>query len=154
MDDYNDPVHLERLSTLNFFQVEDLGAIMPSGQRSRNYTLEDYRVNEWYFSWLPHSNHKQQDKLTTYSVSLICILYGVLRPFSENGYVSSAHFLSGNCEFQGMMPLGRASSPFSSYYPLRNYNCITPIIKTGHTDSRINGSYKTISQLIFIEFNP
>lgn len=67
MDDYNDPVHLERLSTLNFFQVEDLGAIMPTGQRSHNYTLEDYRINEWYYSWLPHTN-KRQDGLTTYQV--------------------------------------------------------------------------------------
>ncbi|KAK7069808.1 hypothetical protein SK128_015419 [Halocaridina rubra] len=70
MDDYNDPVHLERYSTLNFFQVEDLGAILPSGQRSLNYTLEDYRVNEWYTAWLPHSNHQQQDKLTTYQVKI------------------------------------------------------------------------------------
>lgn len=70
MDDYNDPVHLERFSTLNFFQVEDLGAIMPTGQRSHNYTLEDYRINEWYYSWLPHTNHQQQDKLTTYQVRI------------------------------------------------------------------------------------
>lgn len=69
MDDYNDPVHLERISTLNFFQVEDLGAIMPTGERSLNYTLEDYRINEWYYSWLPHTN-KQQDELTTYQVKI------------------------------------------------------------------------------------
>ncbi|XP_066939738.1 uncharacterized protein [Macrobrachium rosenbergii] len=75
MDDYNDPVHLERLSTLNFFQVEDLGAIMPTEERSLNYTLEDYRVNEWYYSWLPHTNHQQQDKLTTYQV-----IDGLIRP--------------------------------------------------------------------------
>ncbi|XP_050701571.1 uncharacterized protein LOC126987957 [Eriocheir sinensis] len=69
MDDYNDPVHLERISTLNFFQVEDLGAILPQGQRSRNYTLEDYRINEWYYSWLPYTN-QQQDELTTYQVKI------------------------------------------------------------------------------------
>ena len=70
MDDYNDPVHLERISTFNFFQVEDLGAILPKGQRSLNYTLEDYRINEWYYSWLPYSN-MQQDKLTTYQASTL-----------------------------------------------------------------------------------
>lgn len=70
MDDYNDPVHLERISTLNFFQVEDLGAILPKGQRSLNYTLEDYRTNEWYYSWLPYTN-LQQDKLTTYQASTV-----------------------------------------------------------------------------------
>ncbi|KAK3876401.1 hypothetical protein Pcinc_018813 [Petrolisthes cinctipes] len=69
MDDYNDPVHLERISTLNFFQVEDLGAILPKGQRSLNYTLEDYRINEWYYSWLPYAN-RQQDELTTYQVKI------------------------------------------------------------------------------------
>lgn len=78
MDDYNDPVHLERISTLNFFQVEDLGAILPKGQRSLNYTLEDYRINEWYYSWLPYVN-RQQDELTTYQVGpYVCVCLTVL----------------------------------------------------------------------------
>ena len=29
-DDYNDPIHLERISTLNMFETRDLGAI-PTG---------------------------------------------------------------------------------------------------------------------------
>ena len=30
-DDYNDPIHLERISTLNMFETRDLGAI-PTGK--------------------------------------------------------------------------------------------------------------------------
>ncbi|KAF2348435.1 hypothetical protein FHG87_020808 [Trinorchestia longiramus] len=69
MDDFNDPVHMERTSTLNFFQVDDLGAIMPSGETSKNYTLEDYYINEWYYSWLPHVNQRQ-DGITTFQVKI------------------------------------------------------------------------------------
>ncbi|XP_076032342.1 uncharacterized protein LOC143020056 [Oratosquilla oratoria] len=69
MDDYNDPVHLERVSTRNFIQVDDLGAIPTEGMRSHNYTHEDYRVNEWYYAWLPHTNQRQ-DELTTYQVKI------------------------------------------------------------------------------------
>ena len=32
-DDYNDPIHLERISTLNMFETRDLGAI-PTGKIS------------------------------------------------------------------------------------------------------------------------
>ena len=31
-DDYNDPIHLERISTLNMFETRDLGAI-PTGNK-------------------------------------------------------------------------------------------------------------------------
>nr|XP_053642141.1 uncharacterized protein LOC128695490 isoform X1 [Cherax quadricarinatus]XP_053642143.1 uncharacterized protein LOC128695490 isoform X1 [Cherax quadricarinatus] len=96
MDDYNDPVHLERISTLNFFQVEDLGAIMPTGERSLNYTLEDYRINEWYYSWLPHTN-KQQDELTTYQVNLFLYSQGLYLCIS--GSELSGHLC---CNYSGV----------------------------------------------------
>ncbi|KAB7494640.1 putative G-protein coupled receptor [Armadillidium nasatum] len=69
MDDYNDPVHLERISTMNFIQIDDLGAIPLEGMKSQNYTLEDYRINEWYRTWLPHRN-KQQDVNLIFSVKI------------------------------------------------------------------------------------
>lgn len=49
-------------------QVGDLGAILPQGEFSKNYTLEDYFINEWYYSWLPHTNQRQ-DGITTFQVS-------------------------------------------------------------------------------------
>lgn len=48
-DDFNDPVHLERISTRNTFIVEDLGAF-PQGSPSLDYTADDYRINQWLFT--------------------------------------------------------------------------------------------------------
>jgi hypothetical protein len=45
-DDFNDPIHLERISTLNTFTVRDLGAIR-NDSLSTDYTSEFYRINEW-----------------------------------------------------------------------------------------------------------
>lgn len=45
-DDFNDPIHLERISTLNTFIVQDLGAVKPN--TSEDYTSGYYRINEWY----------------------------------------------------------------------------------------------------------
>lgn len=45
-DDFNDPIHLERISTLNTFIVRDLGSI-PNGSLSSDYTSDFYRINEW-----------------------------------------------------------------------------------------------------------
>ena len=45
-DDFNDPIHLERISTLNTFTVQDLGAI-PNGSLSSDYTSDYFRINEW-----------------------------------------------------------------------------------------------------------
>ena len=45
-DDYNYPFHLERISTLNTFEVSDLGAFEKIRQ-SKNYTKEEYRINKW-----------------------------------------------------------------------------------------------------------
>lgn len=45
-DDFNDPIHLEKISTLNTFTVQDLGAI-PNDSMSQDYTSDLYRINEW-----------------------------------------------------------------------------------------------------------
>jgi hypothetical protein len=45
-DDFNDPIHLERISTLNTFTVSDLGAVR-NDSLSTDYTSEFYRINEW-----------------------------------------------------------------------------------------------------------
>lgn len=45
-DDFNDPVHLERLSTRNTFKVLDLG-VFPADRKSSDYTTDYYRINEW-----------------------------------------------------------------------------------------------------------
>lgn len=46
-DDFNDPSHLGKITTLNTFIVKDLGAI-PNGSLSADYTSDYYRINEWY----------------------------------------------------------------------------------------------------------
>ena len=70
-DDYNDPIHLERISTLNMFVTKDLGAI-PDGNLGDNYTSDYYRINEWYKKWLPDDSHKRQlqDTKTVYDVRI------------------------------------------------------------------------------------
>lgn len=45
-DDFNDPVHLERISTRNTFTVRDLGAFAHE-RLSLDYTTDYYRINEW-----------------------------------------------------------------------------------------------------------
>ncbi|KAJ8675045.1 hypothetical protein QAD02_010831 [Eretmocerus hayati] len=62
-DDFNDPVHLERISTRNTFIAQDLGAI-PTGQVSKDYTQELYMINEWYHQWLPDLSERHDTKLT------------------------------------------------------------------------------------------
>ena len=51
-DDYNYPFHLERISTLNTFEVSDLGAFEKIRQ-SKNYTKEEYRINRWSVPAVP-----------------------------------------------------------------------------------------------------
>lgn len=70
-DDYNDPIHLERISTLNMFITRDLGGI-PDGNLGENYTSDYYRINEWYKLWLPDTAHKKglQDTKTVYDVRI------------------------------------------------------------------------------------
>lgn len=46
-DDFNDPVHMERISTRNTFTADDLGAFAPSSF-SLDYTNALYRINKWY----------------------------------------------------------------------------------------------------------
>ncbi|XP_076259463.1 uncharacterized protein LOC143195864 [Rhynchophorus ferrugineus] len=67
-DDFNDPVHLERISTLNTFTVEDLGAVPPD--TSSDYTSEYFRINEWYKKWLPDQVNTRHDTKTTYQVEI------------------------------------------------------------------------------------
>ncbi|XP_026682691.1 uncharacterized protein LOC103513782 [Diaphorina citri] len=68
-DDFNDPIHLERISTLNTFIVRDLGSI-PNGSLSSDYTSDFYRINEWYTKWLPDKVEKRHDTKTTYQVEI------------------------------------------------------------------------------------
>ncbi|XP_011499880.1 PREDICTED: uncharacterized protein LOC105363792 isoform X2 [Ceratosolen solmsi marchali] len=62
-DDFNDPVHLERISTRNTFTIQDLGAF-PVSQLSKDYTTEYYRINEWYKKWLPDDPTRHDTKIT------------------------------------------------------------------------------------------
>ncbi|PSN56367.1 hypothetical protein C0J52_03750 [Blattella germanica] len=68
-DDFNDPIHLERISTLNTFTVQDLGAIR-NDSLSSDYTSDFYRINEWYKQWLPDNVVGRHDTKTTYQVEI------------------------------------------------------------------------------------
>ncbi|XP_046830516.1 uncharacterized protein LOC124429371 [Vespa crabro] len=68
-DDFNDPIHLERISTRNTFTVQDLGAF-PSDTLSKDYTTDYYRINEWYRKWLPDNVEKRHDTKATYQVEI------------------------------------------------------------------------------------
>lgn len=67
-DDFNDPYHYQGTSTLNTIEVSDLGAISNTSA-SLNYTNEQYKINEWYRSWLPDPT-KRHDSKTTYTVQI------------------------------------------------------------------------------------
>jgi hypothetical protein len=45
-DDFNDPIHLERISTLNTFSTLDLGGFS-NGRLSEDYTEPLGTSNEW-----------------------------------------------------------------------------------------------------------
>lgn len=68
-DDFNDPIHLERISTLNTFSVQDLGAFH-EGFLSQDYTSDNYRINEWFKQWLPDDVDSRHDTKTTYMVEI------------------------------------------------------------------------------------
>ncbi|XP_015589377.1 uncharacterized protein LOC107265002 [Cephus cinctus] len=68
-DDFNDPIHLERISTMNTFTVKDLGAF-PLDSLSSDYTQDYYRINEWYKKWLPDNVGKRHDTKRTYQVEI------------------------------------------------------------------------------------
>ncbi|EEB13934.1 conserved hypothetical protein [Pediculus humanus corporis] len=68
-DDFNDPIHLERISTLNTFTIQDLGAFPPDTS-SMDYTSDFYRTNEWYKKWLPDQVSGRHDTKTTYQVAI------------------------------------------------------------------------------------
>lgn len=44
MDGFNDPIHLQKISTINTFHVRDLGAI-PSHSLFKDYTTDFYKIN-------------------------------------------------------------------------------------------------------------
>ncbi|KAK4883692.1 hypothetical protein RN001_007011 [Aquatica leii] len=67
-DDFNDPIHLERISTLNTFTIEDLGAVPVD--TSADYTSDYFRINEWYKLWLPDVVSERHDTKTTYDVEI------------------------------------------------------------------------------------
>ena len=67
-DDFNDPIHLERISTLNTFTVRDLGAVKQD--TSNDYTSNFYRINDWYKAWLPDKVADRHDTKTTYQVKI------------------------------------------------------------------------------------
>ncbi|XP_017885340.1 uncharacterized protein LOC108628125 [Ceratina calcarata] len=68
-DDFNDPIHLERISTRNTFTVQDLGAFA-AGNLGQDYTTDFYRINEWFKKWLPDNVDKRHDTKTTYQVEI------------------------------------------------------------------------------------
>lgn len=68
-DDFNDPIHLERISTLNTFTVRDLGAVSKD-TLSTDYTSDYFRINDWYKAWLPDNVVGRHDTKTTYQVEI------------------------------------------------------------------------------------
>lgn len=69
LDDFNDPIHLQKISTLNTFSVQDLGSI-PANAYSKDYTTDYYKINEWYKKWLPDDVEKRHDTKTTYDIEI------------------------------------------------------------------------------------
>lgn len=70
VDDFNDPIHLQKISTLNTFDIRDLGAIPFDQTKSKDYTTDYYRINEWYRKWLPDIVGERHDTKTTYQVEI------------------------------------------------------------------------------------
>lgn len=68
-DDFNDPIHLEKMSTLNTFTVRDLGAFS-NESLTQDYTSKHYGTNEWYSKWLPDNVVGRHDTKTTYQVEI------------------------------------------------------------------------------------
>lgn len=69
LDDFNDPIHLQKISTMNTFDVRDLGSV-PRGSLSKDYTRDFYKINEWYQKWLPDVVERRHDTKTTYQVEI------------------------------------------------------------------------------------
>lgn len=69
LDDFNDPIHLQKISTMNTFDVRDLGSV-PKGSLSKDYTRDFYKINEWYRKWLPDIVERRHDTKTTYQVEI------------------------------------------------------------------------------------
>lgn len=69
LDDFNDPIHLQKISTWNTFDVQDLGAHHPDSI-SKDYTHDLYKINEWYRAWLPDNVAGRHDTKITYQVEI------------------------------------------------------------------------------------
>lgn len=69
LDDFNDPIHLLKTSTMNTFDIRDLGA-SPKDSYSKDYTSDLYKINEWYKTWLPDNVDRRHDTKTTYQVEI------------------------------------------------------------------------------------
>ncbi|XP_058452752.1 uncharacterized protein LOC131431196 [Malaya genurostris] len=69
LDDFNDPIHLHKISTMNTFDVRDLGAFSPDSI-SHDYSTDYYKINEWYKAWLPDIVQNRHDTKTTYQVEI------------------------------------------------------------------------------------
>lgn len=120
-DDFNDPYHLEGTSTLNTIDAVDLGAI-PMDTPSRNYSSDQYRINEWYHHWLPDLT-KRQDSKTTYTIQIThfngtnetFVWHGPPDPSDNPGPVkwSRPYF---DCERSNKWVYG-ATSPIPDIYP-------------------------------------
>ncbi|KAK8781648.1 hypothetical protein V5799_017011 [Amblyomma americanum] len=120
-DDFNDPYHLEGTSTLNTIDAVDLGAI-PGDTPSRNYSSDQYRINEWYNQWLPDPT-KRQDSKTTYTIQIThyngtnetFVWHGPPAPSDIPGPVkwSRPYF---DCERSNKWVYG-ATSPIPDIYP-------------------------------------
>ncbi|XP_050026999.1 uncharacterized protein [Dermacentor andersoni] len=120
-DDFNDPYHLEGTSTLNTIDAVDLGAI-PVDTPSRNYSSDQYRINEWYHHWLPDLT-KRQDSKTTYTIQIThfngtnetFVWHGPPDPSDNPGPVkwSRPYF---DCERSNKWVYG-ATSPIPDIYP-------------------------------------
>lgn len=120
-DDFNDPYHLEGTSTLNTIDAVDLGAI-PVDTPSRNYSSDQYRINEWYHHWLPDLTRRQDSK-TTYTIQIThyngtnetFVWHGPPAPSDNPGPVkwSKPYF---DCERSNKWVYG-ATSPIPDIYP-------------------------------------
>lgn len=120
-DDFDDPYHISRISTFNTIEASDLGAINPNSQGD-NYTHEHYKINKWYYNWLPDFTQRQDSK-TAYTVKIISnsgseetfIFHGPPHPADNPGPVkwTQPYF---DCDRSNKWILG-ATSPVVDLYP-------------------------------------
>ena len=64
-DDYNDPTNWLREPTNHTIDITDYGA----GPQN-NYTIDAYKINQWYNKWLPDNDPAQDFKKHSYDVGI------------------------------------------------------------------------------------